>query len=60
MLSVPICDTVGFSESTNCCTGLWCVCVWELKAWLSAHVIHTQEKFTSEKWILQSIYKLTH
>lgn len=56
MLSVPICDMVSFSETTSG-SG---VCIWELKAWLSAHIIHTEKKFREEKWILQSISKLTH
>lgn len=34
LLSVPICDMVSFSESTDCCMGLCCVCEKELKAQL--------------------------
>lgn len=36
LLSVPVCDMVSFSESTDCCMGLCCVCERELKAQLSA------------------------
>lgn len=56
MLFVPVCDMVGFSKSTSG-SG---VCVRELKAWLPAHIIHTEKKFGEEKCISQNISKLTH